>query len=138
MRLGARSVASRLHREHLHRGDARLGPVLEQIFARTALLARKVGDDEGLLGALLGLQRCHFLRGQLADIERYESEVAEVVARLGDPTSAAMATVIGSSARLFRGQLAVARRPLTEASPKSLRISCLCSSRRRTAFGSWL
>jgi DNA-binding winged helix-turn-helix (wHTH) protein len=91
-------------------------PQLEQIFARTAQLARQVGDDRGLLGALLGLQRCHFLRGQLVDIERYESEVAEVVARLGDPASAAMANVIGSSARLFRGQLDVARRPLTEAS----------------------
>jgi DNA-binding winged helix-turn-helix (wHTH) protein/tetratricopeptide (TPR) repeat protein len=89
---------------------------LEEIFGRTALLARKVCDDGGLLGALLGLQRCHFLRGQLADVERYEREIAEVVARLGDPTSAAMATVIASAARLFRGQLAVTRRPLTEAS----------------------
>ncbi len=90
-------------------------PQLEPIFARTAELARKVGDDLGLVRALLGLQRCRFLRGQLTDIERYEGEVAEVVARLGDPVSAAMATVIGSSARLFRGQLAAARRPLTEA-----------------------
>ncbi len=90
-------------------------PQLEPIFARTAELARKVSDDRGLLRALLGLQRIHFLRGQLVDIERYEGEVAEVVARLGDSTAAAMATVIGSSARLFRGQLAAARVPLTEA-----------------------
>jgi DNA-binding winged helix-turn-helix (wHTH) protein/tetratricopeptide (TPR) repeat protein len=90
-------------------------PELEAIFGRTAELARKVSDDRALLTALLGLQRCHFLRGQLADIERYEREVGGVVARLGDPVSAAMATVIGSSARLFRGQLAAARRPLTEA-----------------------
>jgi DNA-binding winged helix-turn-helix (wHTH) protein/tetratricopeptide (TPR) repeat protein len=90
-------------------------PELEDTFARTAELARKLSDDWGLLRALLGLQRCHFLRGQLVDIERYEGEVAEVVARLGDPASAAMATVIGSAARLFRGQLAVARRPLSEA-----------------------
>ena len=89
---------------------------LEAIFVRTSQLARKVGDDEGLLGALLGLQRCHFLRGQFTDVERYEGELAEVVARLGDPTSAAMASVIASAARLFRGQLAVARRPLAEAS----------------------
>jgi len=91
-------------------------PQLEQILDRTAQLARKVGDDGGLLSALLGLQRCHFLRGQLADIERYEGEVAEVVARLSDPVAAAMATVIGATARLFRGQLAAARQPLTEAS----------------------
>jgi tetratricopeptide (TPR) repeat protein len=88
---------------------------LEAIFARTAELARKVSNDAGLLRALLGLQRCRFIRGQLAEIERYEGEVAEVVARLGDPVAAAMATVIGSSARLFRGQLAAARQPLTEA-----------------------
>jgi hypothetical protein len=79
-------------------------------------LGRKLSDDTGLLRALLGLQRCHFLRGEIADGERSEGAVAEVVARLGDPISAAMATVIGSSARLFRGQLAAARRPLTEAS----------------------
>jgi DNA-binding winged helix-turn-helix (wHTH) protein/tetratricopeptide (TPR) repeat protein len=91
-------------------------PQLEEILTRTAQLARKVGDDGGLLMALLGLQRCHFLCGQLVAVESYEREVAEVVARLGDPTFAAMATVIDSSARLFRGQLAVARRPLTEAS----------------------
>jgi len=30
----ARSLTSRLHREHLHRGDARLGAVIERIFAR--------------------------------------------------------------------------------------------------------
>jgi DNA-binding winged helix-turn-helix (wHTH) protein/tetratricopeptide (TPR) repeat protein len=89
---------------------------LEHIFAQTAELARKVRDERGLLRALLGLQRCHFLRGQLAEVERYESEVAEVVARLGDPTSAAIATVVSSTARLFRGQLAAVERPLTEAS----------------------
>jgi DNA-binding winged helix-turn-helix (wHTH) protein/tetratricopeptide (TPR) repeat protein len=91
-------------------------PQLEHIFARTAELARKVSDDSGLFRALLGLQRCHFLRGQLADIERYEGELAEVVARLGDPAYAAIATVLASSARLFRGQLVAARRPLTDAS----------------------
>jgi DNA-binding winged helix-turn-helix (wHTH) protein/tetratricopeptide (TPR) repeat protein len=91
-------------------------PQLEQILARTAQLARKVGDDGALLSALLGLQRSHFLRGQLADIERYEGEVTEVVARLSDPVFAAMATVIGSTAKLFRGQLAAARQPLSEAS----------------------
>jgi DNA-binding winged helix-turn-helix (wHTH) protein/tetratricopeptide (TPR) repeat protein len=91
-------------------------PQLEPIFARTAELARNLSDDLVLLRALLGLQRCHFLRGQLADIERYEGEVAQVVARLGDPVSAAMATMLASSARFFRGRLVEARRPLTEAS----------------------
>jgi tetratricopeptide (TPR) repeat protein len=91
-------------------------PQLEHIFVRTAELARKTSDDSGLFRALLGLQRCHFLRGQYADIERYEGEVAEVAARLGDPAMAAIATVLSSSARLFRGQLAAARGPLIEAS----------------------
>jgi DNA-binding winged helix-turn-helix (wHTH) protein len=93
-----------------------LAPELEAIFDRTAELARKAGDDRGLLRALLGRQRCHFLHGQLADIERYDDEVAEVVARLGDPASTAMATQISAVARLFRGQLDAARRPLAEAS----------------------
>jgi DNA-binding winged helix-turn-helix (wHTH) protein len=90
-------------------------PLLEQTFARTAELARRLGDDQGLLAALLGRQRCHFVRGELAKVEPYESEVAEVLARLDDPVAAAEATVVACSARLFRGQLAAARRPLIEA-----------------------
>jgi DNA-binding winged helix-turn-helix (wHTH) protein/tetratricopeptide (TPR) repeat protein len=90
-------------------------PLLEPTFTRTAALARKLGDDRNLLGALLGLQRCHFLRGQLPKIENYEGEVAEVLSRLADPVATAEATVLSSSARLFRGQLAAARAPLTEA-----------------------
>ena len=38
-------------------------PLLEQTFARIGELARKVGDDRALLGALLGRQRCQFGRG---------------------------------------------------------------------------
>jgi hypothetical protein len=91
-------------------------PALEDTFARTVELARKLGDDRGLLGALLGLQRCYFLRGELRKIEQNEGEVAEVLARIADPVAAAEATVVTSSARLFRGQLAAARLPLTEAS----------------------
>ncbi len=90
-------------------------PLLEQTFARTAELARKLGDDRGLLGALLGRQRWHFVRGELSKVEPYEAEVAEVLERLADPVAAAEATVVACSARLFRGQLAAARRPLTEA-----------------------
>ena len=90
-------------------------PLLEQTFARTAELARKLGDDKGLLAALLGRQRCHFVRGELLMVEHYEAEVAEVVPRLADPVAAAEANVVSWSARLFRGQLAAARRPLTEA-----------------------
>ncbi|HMJ56952.1 MAG TPA: AAA family ATPase [Polyangiaceae bacterium] len=90
-------------------------PLLEQTFARTAELARKLGDDRGLLAALLGRQRCHFVRGELPRVEDYEAEVAEVLARLADPVAFAEATVVAWSARLFRGQLAAARRPLTQA-----------------------
>jgi DNA-binding winged helix-turn-helix (wHTH) protein/tetratricopeptide (TPR) repeat protein len=91
-------------------------PLLEQTFARTAELARKLGDDQGLLAALLGRQRCHFVRGELPRIEDYEAEVAEVVLRLGDPVAAAEAAVVAWSARLFRGQITGARGPLIQAS----------------------
>jgi DNA-binding winged helix-turn-helix (wHTH) protein len=91
-------------------------PLLQQTCARTAELARRLGNDRILLAALLGLQRCHFLRGELRNIELYESEVAKIVSRLGDPVLAAEATVLSASARLFRGQLAAARGPLLVAS----------------------
>ncbi len=90
-------------------------PLLEQTFTRTAELARKLGDDAALLAALLGRQRCHFVRGELPRVEDYEAEVREVLARLLDPVSSAEATVIAASARLFRGQLSTALAPLTEA-----------------------
>ena len=91
-------------------------PLLEQTFTRAAELARRLGDDRGVLAALLGLQRWYFLRGELPKIERYEGEVAEVLSRLADPIATAEATVLSSSARLHRGQLAAARGPLDDAS----------------------
>jgi DNA-binding winged helix-turn-helix (wHTH) protein/tetratricopeptide (TPR) repeat protein len=105
-----------------HLGSALIGlqafddPLLEQTFTRAAKLARGLGDDRGALAALLSLQRWHFLRGELAEVERYEGEVAEVLSRLGDPVATADATVLWASARLHRGQLTTARGPLDEAS----------------------
>lgn len=90
-------------------------PRFEQTFMRAAELARKLDDPRGVLAALVGLQRWHFLRGELAKIELHEGEVAEVLSRLGDPMATADATVLSSSARLYRGQLAAARGPLDEA-----------------------
>ena len=90
-------------------------PLLEESFARTAELARKLGDDRGLHAALLCRQRFHFLRAEFPKVARYEAEVAGVVERLGNPVAAAEATLVASAAQMFRGQLAAARRPLTEA-----------------------
>jgi DNA-binding winged helix-turn-helix (wHTH) protein/tetratricopeptide (TPR) repeat protein len=91
-------------------------PLLEQTFTRAAKLARGLGDDRGVLAAVLGLQRWYFLRGELAKVERHEGEVAEVLSRLADPVATAEATVVWAAARLHRGQLAAARGPLDEAS----------------------
>ena len=90
-------------------------PRLMETFTRTAELARTLHDDRGLLDALLGLQRCHFMKGELRAVEDYESEVAGVVAGLRDPVAAAEATILSSSARLFRGQLEAVRHALTDA-----------------------
>ncbi len=90
-------------------------PHLGETFTRTAELARKLGDDRSLLDALLGVQRCHFMRADHRSVERYEGEVQDVLSRLADPIAAAEATVLSCAARLFRGQLARARGPLTEA-----------------------
>lgn len=90
-------------------------PLLEQTFARTAELARKLGDDRSLLGALLGRQRCHFLRAELLKVEDYRDEVAAILSRLADPVATAEAAVVSCGAQVFRGQLDAARAPLTEA-----------------------
>ncbi|HEY3668328.1 MAG TPA: AAA family ATPase, partial [Polyangiaceae bacterium] len=90
--------------------------LLVHTFTRSAELARKFGDDRVLLGALLDLQRSYLLRGELPKIEHYEGEVTEVLSRLADPVAAAEAITLSSGARLFRGQIATARGPLTKAS----------------------
>jgi DNA-binding winged helix-turn-helix (wHTH) protein/tetratricopeptide (TPR) repeat protein len=90
-------------------------PALERVLVRTAELARKLGDDRSLLGALLGMQRRHILQGELRQIEQYEGEVNAILGRLPDPVAAAEATVVSTSARLFRGQLASVREPLRNA-----------------------
>ena len=90
-------------------------PRLVETFTRTAELARKLRDERALLDALLGLQRCHFMKGELRAIERYESEIADVAAGLRDPVAAAEATVLSSAARLTRGQLDTVRQALTDA-----------------------
>ncbi len=90
-------------------------PLLEQTFARTAEVARKLGDDRELYAALIGRQRFHFVRGELPKVEHCEAEVAEVLARLANPIALAEGNVVASAARMFRGQLAAARAPLTEA-----------------------
>lgn len=59
----ARSVASRLHREHLHRGDARLGPVLDRIFAQPDVPAEwRQADFSADIPPTL---RLHLARGEL-------------------------------------------------------------------------
>ncbi len=90
-------------------------PLLEATFGRTAEVARKLGDDRELYAALIGRQRFHFVRGEFPKVEEYEAEVAQVLERLANPVAAAEATVVASAARMFRGQLAAARQPLTEA-----------------------
>jgi DNA-binding winged helix-turn-helix (wHTH) protein len=90
-------------------------PLLEETFARTAEVARKLGDDRELYAALIGRQRLHFVRGELPKVEHYEADVAEVVARLANPIAVAEANVVASAARMFRGHLSAARGPLTEA-----------------------
>jgi DNA-binding winged helix-turn-helix (wHTH) protein len=90
-------------------------PFLDQTFARTADLARKLGDDGALHAALLGRQCCHFIRGELPRVEDYEAEVSDVLVRLGDPVAAAEASVVAWSARLARGQLVAAQPHLVQA-----------------------
>jgi DNA-binding winged helix-turn-helix (wHTH) protein/tetratricopeptide (TPR) repeat protein len=127
----ARSLVSRLPRsDESERAELRVlrqvGPTvialrgfqdkdLEQTLDRTFHLAHKLGDDRAALAALLGLQRFHVLQGHLRAVERYDADVASVLARLADPISSAEAAVVSYSARLHRGQLGVARGPLTEA-----------------------
>ena len=75
-------------------------PHLAGTFTRTAELARKLGDDRSLLDALLGLQRCHFMRADHRSVEQYEGEVQDILSRLADPIAAAEATVLSCAARL--------------------------------------
>ena len=88
---------------------------LKQTLDRTLHLARELGDDRTALAAILGLQRFHLLEGRLRAVEQYDADLAEVLARLADPIARAEAAVMLHSARLHRGHIEVARRPLKDA-----------------------
>jgi len=61
--------------------NARLVPT----FTRTAELARRLGDAASLGAALVGLQQCRMLRGDVREIDAHAAEVSEVADRVGDP-----------------------------------------------------
>jgi DNA-binding winged helix-turn-helix (wHTH) protein/tetratricopeptide (TPR) repeat protein len=87
-------------------------PELVSTFERTAELARRLGDDVRLGDALLGLQRCRWLSGELCEVGAHANEVVQVVGRLADPVAAGTAALMAGRAALLRAHFAEAQAEL--------------------------
>ncbi len=83
-------------------------------FTRAAELARRVGDAASLGAALVGLQQCRMLRGDVREIDAHAAEVSEVAARVGDPEVANWGRLMASASALHQGRLLEAASGLTE------------------------
>jgi len=89
-------------------------PRVVPTFTRAAALATRLGDDRKLASALLNLQRCRILSGDLRGVEAHAPALAEVVRRVADPLVEASATLVSASALFYRGRLRTPRRVFAE------------------------
>ncbi len=83
-------------------------------FTRAAELARRLGDTASLGAALVGLQQCRMLRGDVRGIDAHAAEVSEVAGRIGDPVVANWGRLMASAGALHQGRLLEAERGLAE------------------------
>ena len=83
-------------------------------FTRAAELARRLGDTASLGAALVGLQQCRMLRGDVREIDAHAAEVREVAARVGDPVVANWGRLMASAGALHQGRLLEAESGLAE------------------------
>ena len=82
-------------------------------FARAAELASRLAKDEHLCAALIGLQRCRLLKGELRQVGEHANELERVVSRLEDPALGDAGAFLASCVALYRGCLSEAERGLT-------------------------
>src|SRR5260221_4971687 len=83
-------------------------------FTRAAELARRLGDTASLGAALVGLQQCRMLRGDVREIDAHAAEVSEVAARVGDRVVANWGRLMASAGALHQGRLLEAESGLAE------------------------
>jgi tetratricopeptide (TPR) repeat protein len=83
-------------------------------FTRAAELARRLGDTASLGAALVGLQQCRMLRGDVREIDTHAAEVSEVADRVGDPMLTNWGRLMASAGALHQGRLLEAERGLSE------------------------
>jgi DNA-binding winged helix-turn-helix (wHTH) protein/tetratricopeptide (TPR) repeat protein len=78
---------------------------LTQTFRRAADLSTQLGKDEQLCDALIGLQHCRMLKGELRAVGEHTDEVIRASSRMADASYRALATFLSASADMFRGRL---------------------------------
>lgn len=82
-------------------------------FARAAELASRLAKDEHLCAALIGIQRCRLLKGELRQVGDHADELDRVASRLEDPALGDAGAFLASCVSLYRGCLPESERGLT-------------------------
>jgi predicted ATPase/class 3 adenylate cyclase len=90
-------------------------PEVQQAYARTVELAKRLEDTTRLFPALDGLITCHFSRAQLATADQLAAEFLELAERTGDAAPRLIALSEVGIVRLALGDLVNARRNLERA-----------------------
>jgi tetratricopeptide (TPR) repeat protein len=81
-------------------------------FERAIELATRLAKDEHLCAALVGLQRCRFLNGELRHVSERADEIASLTGRSADTSHGEAASFFSSCASLYRGRLVEAEKGL--------------------------
>jgi tetratricopeptide (TPR) repeat protein len=83
-------------------------------FMRAAELARHLNKDEHLCAALLGLQRCRLMKGELRQVSEHADEITRLASGLPDTSLGEAAACLSAFASLYRGRLTEAEMQLAQ------------------------
>ncbi len=89
-------------------------PELVAALTRAAELASHLARDADLCAALVGLQRCRLVKGELRQVSEHADEVARIASRSMSTSLGDVATRLSWSASLYRGHLLEAERGLRQ------------------------
>lgn len=81
---------------------------VEDVYRRALLIAQRLGDDAALGKVQLGLEACHFMRGEFVDAHRHAQAAQALAATFADPMPALQARWAVANILFHQGDLTAA------------------------------
>lgn len=81
---------------------------VEDVYRRALLIAQHLGDDAALSKVQLGLEACHFMRGEFVDAHRHAQAAQALAATFSDPMPALQARWAVANILFHQGDLTAA------------------------------